>query len=59
MRNGVQGSALPGRRTSGIFIAIAGIQRPCTPGELLGRTTPSAFARGKKLTGLSFSTLNP
>ena len=46
IRNGVHGSALPGFRTSGIFSAIAGTQSECTPGELLGSTTPSASVRG-------------
>ena len=47
MRYGVQGSALPGFSTSGVFMAKAGIQSECTPGELLGSTTPSDSARGK------------
>ena len=42
IRYGVHGSAAPGRSTSGIFSAIAGTHRPCTPGELLGSTTHSA-----------------
>ena len=45
-RNGVQGSVPPGRSTSGVFIAMAGIHKPCTPGELLGSTTPSDLALG-------------
>ena len=49
-RYGVHGSALPGLRTSGIFKATAGTHSECTPGELLGSTTPSASARGVKLT---------
>ena len=52
MRNGVHGSALPGFSTSGIFSAIAGTHSEWTPGELLGSTTPSASARGKKLIAL-------
>ena len=43
----VQGSALPGFSTNGVFMAKAGIHRECTPGELLGSTTPSDSALGK------------
>ena len=46
MRYGVHGSALPGLSTSGIFSGIAGTHSECTPGELLGSTTPSALVRG-------------
>ena len=49
MRYGVQGSALPGLSTSGIFSTIAGTHSEWTPGELLGSTTPSESPRGKKL----------
>ena len=38
--------ALPGFSTSGVFSAMAGTQSECTPGELLGRTTPSDCVRG-------------
>ena len=51
IRYGVHGSALPGLSTSAVFNAIAGTHSECTPGELLGRTTPSVCARGKKLSG--------
>ena len=44
MRYGVQGSALPGFSTSAVFSAIAGTHSECTPGELLGSTTPSVCA---------------
>ena len=47
IRYGVHGSALPGFSTSGVFSAIAGIHSECTPGELLGSTTPSVAARKK------------
>ena len=49
MRSGVHGSALPGLSTSGIFSTGVGAHSECTPGELLGSTTPSASVRGKKL----------
>ena len=49
MRSGVQGSALPGLSTSGILSTVAGAHSECTPGELLGSTTPMASPRAKKL----------
>src|SRR5258706_3519340 len=49
IRYGVHGSAVPGLRISGIFRAKAGVHRECTPGELLGSTTPKESVRGKKL----------
>ena len=52
MRYGVHGSALPGLSTSGILSAKAGVQSECTPGELLGRTTPIESVRGKKLSAV-------
>jgi hypothetical protein len=47
MRYGVHGSAAPGFSTSGVFSAKAGAHSECTPGELLGSTTPSDSPRGK------------
>ena len=45
-RKGVHGSALPGLSTSGVFNGIAGTHNECTPGELLGNTTPRDSVRG-------------
>ena len=37
---------LPGLRTSGVFMPMAGAHSECTPGELFGSTTPSECPRG-------------
>ena len=59
IRYGVQGSALPGLSTSGIFKGTEGIQSECTPGELLGSTTPRDSVRGKKLNACPPTAPNP
>ena len=46
-RYGVHGSARPGLSTRAVFRAIAGTQSAWTPGELLGRTTPSVGERAR------------
>ena len=56
MRRGVNGSALPGFRINGVLRAMEGAHSECTPGELLGRTTPSDDPRAVKLYNLARET---
>ena len=51
IRQGVHGSSRPGFRRTGIFMAIDGIQRALTAGELLGKITANSEVVGEKLTG--------
>ena len=46
IRSGVHGSRCPGFRASGIFKAMAGSHKACTPGELAGSTAPNRRALG-------------
>ena len=52
------GAAQAWDRLDGIFSEIAGTQRPCTPGELLGSTTPTDCVRGAKLSADQLETEN-